>query len=711
MAKRKREVSEDIQLAVTRALESASEYMDGELSPDRSLASSYYHGEPFGNEEEGRSSVVSRDVADTVRAILPSLLRVFTGSEKALEYVPEGPEDVAMAEQATDYANYVLLRDNPGFITLHNAMKDALIRRSGVFKTWWDDSTEIVIEDYEGLDDEALMLLEGDAEVTILEQTDYPDEEGQRALEAQMLQMLEMQAQEMEQEGEMPEMPPPPMLHDVQVRRSRSRGRIRVEAVPPEEFLISRGARSLRDADVVAHRTELTTSQLVAMGYPEDSLDEYGHSDVLRANEERMERHPEEVTTDSPDPRQKRILYTEAWMPLDVDEDGIAELRKVCCLGDDFKVVSIEFAPFVPLALLTPDPEPHRAIGSSVADLVMDIQRIKSSILRSMLDSLAQSIHPRTGVVEGEVNMDDVLNNEVGGIIRMRRPGMVMPYETPFVGQQAFPMLAYMDELKESRTGISDATQGLDPETLQSTTRMAVQATVQAAQQQIEMIARIFAETGMRDLYRNLLHLITQYQDKPRTIRLRNDWVTMDPRSWNAEMDVVVSSTLSPGLQEDRMNLLMGIAAKQEQILQLLGPNNPLVSLGQYAQTLIKMVEIGGFKNTHDFFNALPADFQMPEPQGQGESDPAMLLAEVQREEIQANIQKKAAELQLQQMETEARLQLEREKMLRADDRERDRQESDVILRAADIQAKHGMPVDVQAILSMMNRARTETYQ
>ena len=704
MAKR-REVSEEIQVTVSRALESAEEFIDSELSPDRQKASSYYHGEPFGDEQEGRSKVVSRDVADTVRAILPSLIRVFTGSERALEYVPEGPEDVQMAEQATDYANYVMFRDNPGFLVLHNAFKDALIRKSGVIKTWYDDSLEVTIEDYEGLDDDTLMLLRGDDEVEILEQESRPDEIAQAQQQAMLVEALAA-GQEMPAE-----MPPPPMLHDVQVRRTRKRGRIRVEAVPPEEILVARGARSFEDAMVVAHRTELTTSALVAMGYPEDELEEYAHSDTLRANEERMERHPEELTSEDPDPKQKRILYTEAWMPLDVDGDGIAERRKVCCLGDKYKVVSIEFASYVPLAHFCPDPEPHRAIGSSIADMVMDVQRIKSSILRNMLDSLAQSIHPRTAVVEGEVNMDDILNAEVGGVVRMRRPGMVQPLETPFTGREAFPMVQYMDRLKEARTGISEATQGLDPETLQSTTRMAVQATVQAAQQQIEMIARIFAETGARTLYRNLLRLIVTYQDKPRMVRLRNQWVQMDPRTWNAEMDVAISSTLSPGLVEDRMALLQGVAAKQEQILQLLGPNNPLTSLGQYANTLRKMVEIGGFKASDDFFNALPADFQMPQPGDEQQQDPAMLLAQVQMKEIEANIQKKAAELDLERQKTAANLELEREKMLRADDRERDRQEADVLLRAADIQGKHGAPVNAEQILAMMQRRRNEVYQ
>jgi hypothetical protein len=706
------ELDDDLKHQVARALTDAADYVDEELSPTRTKATEYYLGMPFGDEEEGRSKVVSRDVSDTVRAILPSLLKIFTGSEKPLEFVPEGPEDVAMAEQATDYVSYVFFRDNDGYSALYSAFEDALVRGTGVIKSWWDDSVEVEIEQYEGLDDETLAALEADDEVEIIEQESYEDEIAKAEIEAmlaqQMAQMQE-QIQQMAQQGmevppdvmQPPEPPPVPQVHDLTVRRTRKRGVIRAEAVPPEEILISRGARSFDDAAVVAHRTELTMSQLIAMGYDEDLLEEYAHSDELSSNEEYMTRHPEDV--ESGEETQDKILYTEAWMPLDVDGDGIAELRKVCCLGPGYDVVNVEFARHVPLAHFTPYPEPHRAIGHSVSDLVMDIQRIKSQVMRNMLDSLAQSIHPRTWAVEGEVNFDDLLNNEVGGVVRVRRPGMMGDNSTPFVGQQAFPMLQYLDELKEKRTGISDATLGLDAESMQSTTAVAVNATVQAAQMQLEMIARTFAETGMTRLYRNLLRLVTQYQDKVRMVRLRNTWVAMDPRSWNAEMDIMVTTAVS--LSQERMQTLALAASKQEQVLQQLGPNNPVVGLGQYTQTLRKMVEIAGFKDADAFFRDLPADFEMPEDPQEQES-PEQMLAAVQREAIQADVEKKRAELQLKEQETAARLQMDREKLVRSDDRERDRIETDVVLRALDIQAKHGMPVDLEMLMNLINRPR-----
>ena len=706
--------SNEVHATLRALLVDAASYVDEELSPDREKAGRYYRGEPFGDEGEGRSRVVSRDVADTVRAILPSMMRIFFGGERVMEFSPVGPEDAEMAEQATDYVHYVFTRDNRGFMTLYSAIKDALLRRTGAIKTWWDDSTEVAFENYEGIDDEAYALLQDDEEIEILEESAHPDAAGQAAIDEQMAQM-QQQMEAMAQSGQemppeamqLPEPPPPPMLHDVSVRRTRQRGRIRVEAIPPEELLIARGARSFQDADVVGHRVELTLSDLVAMGYDRDEIEEQLGSDSLRSNEERMARHPEDFQGASGDGSVRKVLYTEAWAKLDEDEDGIAELRKFCCVGDQFHVLRSEPATHVPIADLCPDPEPHRAIGWSIFDLVHDIQRIKSQLLRGMLDSLAQSINPRAGVVESEVNMADVLNNEIGSVIRMRRPGMYQPFETPFVGQAAFPAIEYMDRLKEKRTGITDATQGLDAATLQSTTAAAVNATVEAAQQQIELIARIFAETGITQLYHNLLRLVVQHQDKPRMVRLRNKWVEMDPRSWNLDMDLIVDPALGTGTWEKRLQVLSMVAEKQEMLLQTLGPNNPLVTIGQYSNTLHRMLEAAGYSDGERYFNRLPLDFQLPEPpQGQGEeSDPTAALVEVQREEIQANIQKKQAELQLQQMETEARLTLEREKMLRQDDRERDRNEADAIIRAA----KEGL--DPGPILELMRRNRAVEQQ
>ncbi len=282
--------------------------------------------------------------------------------------------------------------------------------------------------------------------------------------------------------------------------------------------------------------------------------------------------------------------------------DGVAELRRICCAGPNYEILRNEPTDMVPFAFFCPDPEPHAMFGMSIADLTMDIQRIKTAVLRASLDSLAMSTHPRVGIVEGQASLEDVMNNEAGGVIRMRQPGAVVPFNLPFVGKEAFPMLDYLDQMRENRTGVSKAADGLDPSALQSSTLMAVQQTIGAAQQRTEMIARLFADGGMTRLYKGLLQLIIKHMDKPRMIRLRNTFVPMSPDRWNADMDVVSNVALGKGGDVERMQMLQQVADKQEQLLQQLGPENPLVSVENYYQTLVQILEVSGFKDPQRFF-------------------------------------------------------------------------------------------------------------
>jgi hypothetical protein len=465
--------------------------------------------------------------------------------------------------------------------------------------------------------------------------------------------------------------------------------------VPPEEFLIDRRARSVEDSVIVAHRRMMRVSDLVALGYDEDEVRSQMGVYELDTNDEYLARNPY-AESYGPGGTQddKRVLYVEAYMRVDYDRDGIAELRKVCTIGPSYKMVMNEPCSHRPFALFCPDPEPHALIGLSIFDMTADLQRIKSAVMRNMLDSLSLAIHPRVGVVEGQVNMDDVLNTEVGGIIRQRAPGMVQPFSVPFVGQAAFPMLEYLDSVRETRTGMSKAAMGLDAGALQSTTRAAVAATVSASQQHLEMIARIFAETGMRALFKGILKLVVENQERPRVVRLRNQWVPIDPRSWDAGMDVDVDVALGGGTEEQKVGVLTAVAQKQEQILQQLGPQNPLVSPQQYRNTLARLVEASGFKNVDDFFLD-PAMQPPPPPPPPPPPDPAMILAQVEQQKIMADIQNKQAELELK-----------RQQMLLEDDRARDKQEAEMMLRAYEIQLKSGTAVDVEQIKAMMAAPR-----
>jgi hypothetical protein len=290
--------------------------------------------------------------------------------------------------------------------------------------------------------------------------------------------------------------------------------------------------------------------------------------------------------------------------------------------------------------------------------------------------------------------MEDVLNTEVGAVIRMRAPGMVQPFTTPFVGQAAFPMLDYLDDIKQTRTGISKAASGLDADALQSTTKAAVSATVNAAHQHIEMIARIFAETGLRKLFTGILKLVIENQDKARMVRLRNTFVPIDPRSWDANMDVIVNVGVGDGTLEDRINVLSQVAARQEMLIKETGPNNPVVTLPQYTNTLTKMLQLAGIKDSQNYFSQLPVDFQLPEPPPPKPS-PEEVLAQVQAQSIQADIEKKAAELDLQ-----------RQKMIMDDDRERDKIEQDGILRRYELELKYGVQIQSAEINAAMNTDR-----
>jgi len=479
-------------------------------------------------------------------------------------------------------------------------------------------------------------------------------------------------------------------------------------AVPPEELIIDRRARSFEEAGIIAHRQMLTVGELLQMGYDMDEIEPNISSTDLDTNDEYLARQPLSTTmgsNDSMNPMQRRLLYVEAYLRVDYDGDGLPELRKVCCMGSSYKMVRNLPASYIPFVDFPFDPEPHTSPieAMSVFDITHDIQEIKSQVLRNTLDSLAQSIHPRTAVVEGQVNIDDVLNNETGAVIRMRAPGMVQPLAQPFVGQAGYSMLEYMDQVKEDRTGMSKAAMGLNADALQSSTKAAVAATISASQSRLELTARIMAE-GMKKLFKGILFLLTTHQDKPRMVRLRNQWVQIDPRAWDASMDVSVNIGLGGGDVNDRLQTLTMISQMQKAIIDQYGLMNPLVTPQMYSRTLQKMVELSGFKDASQYFNQIPADFQVPPQDPQ--PTPEQVLAQVQAESIQADIQKKAAELELK-----------RQQMMRDDDYRRDQLAQEFLLKKYELELKYGTQISNAELMAAQNldreamRAQTAVVQ
>jgi hypothetical protein len=379
---------------------------------------------------------------------------------------------------------------------------------------------------------------------------------------------------------------------------------------------------------------------------------------------------------------------------IDKNNDNFSELLRVCTIGNAHNVVNVMPCDQVPFVCLTPDPTPHSWDGASITDIVADIQRIKSAILRNVMDSLVMSVNPRMMVQEGAVNMKDVLNTEVGAIIRAKNPNAVTQLSMPFVGQAALPILGMLDEIKASRTGITKVSQGLDVESLTSTAKVGIDAGVKAAQAHIELIARIFAETGLKPLYKGVLKLVCQHQDREKMVRLRNEWVPIDPRSWDADMDLTVDIPLGGGNDAEKMGFLENIMKVQDALLQRLGPENPIVNLRQHYTTLSKIVQLAGFQDPSMFFTD-PAQYQPPQNQAPKEKTPEEEYIKIQGQKVQMDAQNDMG-----------KLELEREKMIRLDDREKDRNETQAQLSVMDMEAKYNTKLDSEKIKANIERNR-----
>jgi hypothetical protein len=635
----------EFQSILRNEIEQALGYHDTEFSQDRIDAMDYYLGEPFGNEQPDRSQVVATEVSDTIETIMPSLMRIFTQSDEYVRFIPTGPEDVAVAEQASDYCNWIINTDNPGFEIVHNWFKDALLLKLGVVKYSWDEIVDVEVEEYEGLTDQEVTALIIDDSVEVTEQDERVIGEPQIMPDGTVVSA--------------------PVVYDVKIRRTDKSGRVNIENVPPEEFLISKRAKSLRDASFVSHRTTMTVSDLVSMGYDQDEVEQYAGYTDLDTTEERTSRFEDLESGsefDSKDPTMREVLVSESYIKADYDGDGVAELRRVVTVGSGYHILENDECDHVPFAILSPILMPHRAIGRSVAELVMDVQLIKSTLMRQLLDNIYNTNNARVVAVEGQVNLDDLLTNRPGGVVRARAPGMVQPLQVPEVSGAVFPALEYMDRMKEQRTGVSRQSMGLDADALQSTTATAVAAMQAAAQGKIEMIARVFAETGMKDLFRGILHLVTKYQNQPKIVRLRNQFVPMDPRQWANGYDIQVNVGLGTGQREQQLSTLFQIATKQEQIIAGMGMNNPIVTPLEYRNTLAKIAELSGFKDAQEFF-ADPRNAPPQQPQQQQQDPRIAMEAQKMQAEMQMAQQKAAQDLQLQKEKMQMEFAFKREQM------------------------------------------------
>lgn len=677
---------ETLSAIVKSLLQDSIDYNE-EIGAMRESATGAYNGDKYGNETEGRSQIVTREVRDAVEVAKPALMRIFFGTHRVLEYSARKPDDVQAAKDATQYMEYVVNHVNPGYMEFLSAVEDALIRKTGVFKVWWEESKKPVQTEHKGLTEEEIEFFENDDDVTDIE----IEETGESfAPEVYAPDTFDEQGQPM------PPLEPVP-LYDIIVTRIETSGELRFMAVPPEEFVIHRTARNIEEAKLVAHHRNVTISDLREMGYPEDVLEDLAGSEEDQDSEKEVRSEGNttlEYDDAAIDESMREVEFAECWVRVDYDGDGIAELRRICVAGSGYKVLENELDDEAPFAAMCPSPIAHQAVGRALAELVEDIQKIKTMMLRNTLDSLASAIHPDVSAVENEVNFDDLLNTEQGRILRQKRPGMIEYLSQPFIGSQVFPMMQYMDTLAESRTGMNEAAQGLNADALQSTASNAIENATQSAMSRIEFIARTFIEGGLKRFYSILKKTATENMDRATMVRVNDRFIPIDPRSWKGDMDVSITIPLSGASLEQQVNFLLQIAGKQEQAIQIGGPDNPIAGLTEYRNTLAELARLGGIVDVNRHFKDPEDPANQPKPQPP-QPNPELILAQAE-----ADRQKHAA------MIAEKELELKIWEAIQEDDRERDEMMGELVIKAH----KEGASEKMEAIKAEIERDR-ENHQ
>lgn len=554
------------------------------LVQDRSRALNYYHGK-MSNEmpvEDGRSSAVSLDVADTIEGLMPPLLEIFAGGEEVVKFNPVGPEDVEASEQETDYVNHVFLQQNEGFLILYTFIKDALLEKVGIVKVWTEKTQQEKKESFYDQTDDAFALIAADKDVEIVAHTQRPDG-----------------------------------LHDVEVVSRKDVCKHIVENIPPEQFGISRSAKTIRKANYCYHEVMKTESELIEAGYEEKqvkALPTWVMTAWSTGVEAIARDTVNESTSSGGDPgtndATRQVKITEHYCLMDYEGAGNARRYRVTTGGDQGEILrrngklDIEEVEHNPFAAASPIIMPHRFFGKSVADLVIDIQKIKTALVRGKLDNLYLHNNPRVEVAEAfasENTLDDLLVSRPGGIVRTKQPGGLQWQVVPDITSSIYPALEYWDATREWRTGVTRQGQGIDANALQNQSATAVNQAFTAAQARMKLIARIFAETGIRDLF-SLLHAeIRKYGSVQQTVRLRNKWVSVNPRDWKERNDVTITVGLGSGSKNERVQHLMGIINLQAQALGA-GKSNLVddAKLFNSAKELTKLLE---YKDPTQFFN------------------------------------------------------------------------------------------------------------
>ena len=618
---------------ISQEISSSLGFYSSDLSKQREDALKYYLGEPLGNEVEGRSSVVSQDLLEVVESMLPSLMRMFTQSDKMVNFDPQGPEDVPYAEQITDYCNFIFNRDNNGFEILHSMFKTALLQKNGFCKVYWKTSKKQKKESYKHLDEMQYQALLIDDEIEILEIETINEVDG--------------------------------IFYDVELRRTKEYGRCQIDPVPPEEILVSPRAKNLDDCNFIAHRVTKTVSELLDMGFNKKDVENLPSAEDQVFNTEATTRRSYDdptmdIEVSNIDPSMRVVQITECYMNVDVDGDGIAELRKIIVGGsgyNNYNILENEEINNLPFAMCVAVPMPFRFFGLSMYDLLADVQMMSTAIMRQSLDNMYTLGNARTVVVDGQANLDDLLTSRPGGIVRVKSPGAVTPMPQPNFLNEGLAMMQKIDQLKEKRSGVPNQLMGLNPDTINKshTTAQSVNQMMNSSTQRIELIARSFAD-GVKDIFKNILAVVCEYQDQERIVKLRGQFIPMNPREWTDHYDCTVQVGLGTGNQDQRLEVLQQVLNVQEKMISQGGMG--MVTPQTIYNTIEAYLQNSGYKDATQFFNN-PSQ-QPPQPPKENKQDPALQLA---AQQIEISKQKAMADMEYKNRKLEADNQMKMQKL------------------------------------------------
>ena len=683
---------------IQKAVEDAVDFIEAEITEPRLKSQRYYDGEVDIGFEEGRSRVVATKCREIVKNLKPSIQRVFLSTENVVEFVPRMPEDVQVCEQMTKFANYKFMQNN-GYRLLNDVFQDAMVKKCGIAKVMYEDIPKTEVHEAHNLTDDEFTYLTEPDNVTILEHTKNMtaamDEEG-----------IELETS----------------MHDVKLSVETKRGDITITSIPPEEFFVDRNARSIDDFFVIGHRTDMTIADLLEMGFDHEEVHTLqGNMSTFEAESEFERRNyaVDEDDDESADPTSRKVVVTEAYMKIDKEGTGKPLMYRFILGGSGYKVLSCELADEVPFAVFEVDPEPHAFFGSSLVDLVMDDQDAATSMLRGVLDNVALTNNPGLEVVDGQVSIDDLLNNEIGRIVRVKQPNTIREQVVPFTAGSTLPALQYFDTLVENKTGVSRASQGLNADVLQSASATAIAATMQGAAGQAEVIARNLAEGGMRRLFKLIAHCIINNSDKEEIIRLNNEFVQVDPRSWNADADMIVNVGIGTGREGEKAAVLRETLQMQMSVWQQYGPQNGLVTMTNIRNTLADLLGSVGLKNTDRYY--LPVTFekeqeliaakqqqalQQAQMAQQGQPDPNQAFMATEQMKAQTKAQVDMAKLQLEAQKAASDNRFRMHELGMKDDLARDEMVQDLALKVAEILGKYETAVDTTAIKSEQDKVR-----